>query len=90
MNTNANPGKDPRPAMPAGVAALWREACDWVRWLFGACDRDTLRTQGVSRRQGAKLGVWLMQVEGAVRRLILAAALAFTLPAPRKTQACPA
>ena len=89
MNTNATSSKDPRPAIPAGLAALWYEACDWVRWLFGACDRDTLRTHGVSRRQGAKLGVWLMQVEGAVRRLIIAAALAFTLPAPRQTRACP-
>lgn len=87
MNTNANPGKQPRPAIPAGLAALWHEACDWVRWLFGECDRDTLQTHGVSRRQGAKLGVWLMQIEGALRRLILAAALSFALPASRKLQA---
>lgn len=73
--------------MPAGLRALWSEACGWVGWLFGVFARDALRTRGVSRETGARLGVWLMDIESAVRRLILAAALAFMPPA-RRTPAC--
>jgi hypothetical protein len=56
---------------------LWAEAYEWVSWLlsiFG--DLNELRIKGVNRRRGLKLSNWLWGMEGAVRRLILAAALA--------------
>lgn len=77
-------------AMPAGLRGLWREACGWVAWLTGMFDRNHLKTTGVNRSHGARLSLWLLNIEGAVRRLVLAAALAFTPPAPRRVAACAA
>ena len=64
------------PAMPPRVRGLWLEAVNWVGWLLAMFDRDALRTKGVSRETGALLGIWLTNIEGAVRRLILVAAFA--------------
>lgn len=74
-------------AMPARLRSLWAEACNWVAWLASMFDRNTLKTTGVSREQGARISIWLMNIEGAIRRLILAAALAFTPPAQRASRA---
>lgn len=90
MNSTAHTRKEDYPAMPAGLRALWGEARDWVVWLVGMFNRDALRTRGVNRKQGAQIGIWLMNIEGAVRRLILAAALSFTPLAARKSPACAA
>lgn len=73
--------------IPAVLRQLWREARGLVAWLVTAIDRPALPTTGISREQGAKVSIWLMNIEAAVRRLILSAALAFTLPAPH-TIAC--
>lgn len=81
MNTRTFSQSDATaPAMPPRARGLWSEACDWVGWLLSMFDRDALRTKGVSRQTGARLGIWLMNIEGAVRRLILTAAFAFKLP----------
>lgn len=85
MNSRA-----PKPhPIPTPLRKLWREARALVAWLITAIDRPSLPTTGISREQGAKVSIWLMNIEAAVRRLILAAALNFTLPAPR-TIACAA
>jgi hypothetical protein len=90
MNTDARSEGAERPAMPAGLRGLWGEACEWVGWLLGMFDRNALRTTGVKRETGARLSVWLMNIEGAIRRLVLAAALALAPSAPRKAPACAA
>lgn len=76
--------------MPAGLRGLWGEACEWVGWLLHLFDRDALRTRGLSRESGARANIWLMHIEGAMRRLVLAAALAFTPPAMRRNASCTA
>ncbi len=73
--------------MPTALRKLWREACGLIAWLVTAIDRPALPTTGISRESGAKVSIWLMNIEAAVRRLIFAAALQFTLPTPR-TIAC--
>ena len=83
MNADAPISNATTPALPPGLRALWDEANGWVAWLLGMFDGATLRTTGVSRERGARLGVWLMGIESAVRRIILAAALVFTPPALR-------
>lgn len=90
MNINARDRKEDHPAISAGLRTLWGEARDWVLWLVGMFDRDALKTRGVNRKQGVQIGIWLMGIEGAVRRLILAAALSFTPLASRKSPACAA
>ena len=85
MNTRTSSQSDQTaPAMPPRVRALWVEAVNWVGWLFAMFDRDALRTQGINREAGARLAIWLMNIEGAVRRLILAAAFAFPLLGHRR------
>ena len=80
MNTRTSSQSDTTaPAMPPRVRGLWLEAVNWVGWLLAMFDRDALRRKGVSRETGALLGIWLTNIEGAVRRLILAAAFAFPL-----------
>src|SRR5262245_24760403 len=84
METDAHSmGDQTASALPQGLRELWREACAWTVWLFGALDLAMLRTAGVDRTFGARLGGWLMHVEAGVRRLILAAALSLTPPAIR-------
>lgn len=81
MNTRTSSHSDTTaPAMPACVRELWSEAVNWVGWLLAMFDRDALRTKGISRETGARLGIWLMNIEGAVRRLVLTAAFALKLP----------
>jgi hypothetical protein len=53
-------------------------------------DRDALRAIGVNREHGVRLATWLRDIEGAMRRLILAAALAVTPPAVRRPGSCAA
>ena len=77
-------------ALPPRVRGLWAEACNWVAWLCGMFDLATLRTTGISREHGARVGIWLMNIEGAIRRLILSAALALAPPAPRVSRTCAA
>jgi hypothetical protein len=89
MNSDAHTERDVT-AVPAGLRGLWQEACGWVAWLASVFDRNVLKTTGVNRSAGARLSLWLLDIEGAVRRLLLAAALAFTPPAPRKPHACAA
>lgn len=90
MNTNAHIEEADQPPMPARLRGLWGEACAWVGWLLNMFDRDALRATGLKRATGARLNIWLMNIEGALRRLVLAAALAFTPTAPRKAPACAA
>jgi hypothetical protein len=82
-----NPRAPKSQLIPTPLRKLWREARALVAWLITAIDRPALPTTGISREQGAKVSIWLMNIEASVRRLILSAALAFTLPAPR-TIAC--
>jgi hypothetical protein len=42
-------------ALPEGLRELWREACAWAGWLFGALDLAMLRGPGVDRTFGAKI-----------------------------------
>lgn len=67
--------------MPARLRVLWVEACEWVSWLLHLFDRDALRSRGIKRATGARLNIWLTNIEGALRRLVLAAALALAPPA---------
>lgn len=91
MNANTSLESDTgAAAMPARLRSLWAEACDRVAWLTGMFDRNALKTTGLSRLFGARVSIWLMNIEGAVRRLILAAALAFTPPAPGPKRVCAA
>jgi hypothetical protein len=85
MNTDAHIGERDDPAIPAGLCMLWAEAHGWVAWLLSMFDRTALRTTGVNREHGARLTHWLTNIEGAVRRLILAAALALVPPASRRS-----
>lgn len=84
MNTDAHIEERDQPPVPARMRGLWGEACEWVAWLLHLFDRDALRSRGVKRATGARLNIWLTNIEGALRRLVLAAALAFTLPASRR------
>ncbi|MDP3494913.1 MAG: hypothetical protein Q8R82_17510 [Hyphomonadaceae bacterium] len=91
MNADTPHLSDPSaPAMPPRVRTLWSEACDWVAWLVGMFDRDALKTTGISREHGARVSIWLMNIEGAIRRLILAAALVVAPPSPRASRTCAA
>ena len=90
MNGDAHRDESRQTAMPAGLRVLWGEACEWVGWLFHLFDRDALRGHGLSREYGARASIWLMHIEGAVRRLILAAALVFTPPGVRRNASCAA
>ena len=78
--------------MPSALRALWNEARDWVDFILSKFDRAAMRTTGIRREPGARLSIWLGGVESAVRRLVLAAALALT-PAPlhdaRRTRPAP-
>ena len=90
METDAPLETADRPALPAGLrshgpGALWAEACERVVWLAALFTPAALRTTGASREQGARLSLWLRNVEGAARRLIPSAALA-----PAATLVCPA
>jgi hypothetical protein len=73
------------PALPAGLRSLWEEACGWVDFLLGMFDPASLRAMGLSRARGVRLTLWLANIEGAVRRLILAAALVFVPSSPQRT-----
>lgn len=75
------------PALPAGLRSLWAEACEWAGWLANMFSLDKLRA-GIRRETGARLAIWLRDIEGAVRRLILAAALALSPPAQRTPRTC--
>ena len=68
---------------PAALRALWSEARDWVAFILGRVDRNAMRTTGLRREPAARLTIWLLNVESAIRRLILTAALALTPPAQR-------
>ena len=93
MNPNAPDGQTDspadHPALPAGLRSLWAEACEWAGWLASMFSLDKLRA-GIRRETGARLTIWLRDIEGAVRRLILAAALVLSPPAQRAPRACAA
>jgi hypothetical protein len=81
MEDDENNRDDWRRHIPQGNSpyrrGLWAEAYHWVCWLlsmFG--DLGELRVRGLSRATGLRLSNWLWGMEGAVRRLIIAAALA--------------
>ncbi len=73
------------PPIPTALRALWRETRDWISFILSNFDRAALRTTGIRRESGARISSWLLGVESAVRRLILAAALALTPPTSRST-----
>lgn len=87
MNTRvAETGNDtanPAPLRVAALGPLWDEAKAFVAFIFEMFSPEHLRATGVNRRRGALLSIWLANVEAGIRRLILAAALVFTPPAPR-------
>jgi hypothetical protein len=59
------------------AASLWGRACDWVlRWSAVFSPEEILR-DGLSRRFALRCCSWLVPLEAAVRRLIIAAAIAF-------------
>lgn len=89
MKPHAPDSQADHPAIPAGLRSLWAEACEWAAWLANMFSLDKLRA-GIRRETGARLTIWLMNIEGAVRRLILAAALALAPPARRAPRACAA
>ena len=70
--------------IPAPIRALWKEAANFIVCVLLQVDRDGLRA-GIRRSSGVRLSIWLNDVESALRRLILMAALALT-PAPLKLQ----
>lgn len=76
MNTTA--------IIPASLHALWNEARNWVAFILGGIDRTEMRETGIRRERGARLSIWLLNVECAIRRLILTAALALTPPQQRQ------
>lgn len=78
------PATEPPATIPAALRALWREARGWVSFIVSTFDRAALRTTGIRRESGARLSIWLLDIESAVRRLILAAALALTGPISRR------
>jgi hypothetical protein len=66
----------------------WAEAYHWVSWLLSIFDDlNELRLKGINRTTGLRLANWLWGIEGAVRRLILAAALAMDVKDLRKAGA---
>ena len=73
--------------------SLWGEACHWAAQLplvFG--EPAMLASAGLSRRAALRCCNWLWAIEGLVRRLIIAAALALDptkLPAARARPARP-
>lgn len=85
---------DPAQAHPAistpALATLWDDARAFVSFLFEMFNIDHLRAKGISRRRGVQLSAYLANIESGLRRLILAAALVFTPPAPRATPQRPA
>jgi hypothetical protein len=87
MTHDAHIEKGNDPPLPAGLRQLWSGACEWVGWLVAVFAPAALRTTGLNREQGARLSLWLRNVEGAVRRLILAAALALTPSTPQPAAA---
>jgi hypothetical protein len=59
------------------VSSLWARACEWLsRWSAVFSPEEILR-DGLSRRLALRCCAWLAPLEAAVRRLIIAAALAF-------------
>jgi hypothetical protein len=59
------------------AASLWARTCEWVyRWSAVFSPEEILR-DGLSRRFALRCCAWLAPLEAAVRRLIIAAALAF-------------
>lgn len=89
MNTTApeqdheRGGETPASLSTPVLGALWGEAKVLVRFVLSLFSVAQLRAPGISRRRGALLSMFLAHVEGGIRRIILAAALAFTAPAPR-------
>lgn len=87
--TPAQPDAVPHPAhvhpalRTSALATLWDEARAFVSFMFELFNVDHLRTTGISRRRGVQLSAYLANIESGLRRLILAAALVFTPPAPR-------
>jgi hypothetical protein len=84
MTTHAPAPDDtslPAALRAAALAPLWAEAKAFVGFLFEMFSPARLREQGISRRGGARLSIFLANVEAGLRRLILVAALAFTPPA---------
>lgn len=89
MNTTApetgdeRGGETPASLSTPVLGALWGEAKVLVRFVLSLFSVAQLRAPGISRRRGALLSMFLAHVEGGIRRIILAAALAFAPPAPR-------
>lgn len=80
------------PATGIFARGLWREVRWWLHQAsvcFG--EPQDIAHDGLTRRLGRQLSAWLFAMEGAVRRLVLAAALALGLspiaPAPRRPRA---
>jgi hypothetical protein len=71
-----------RDLIPAPIRLLWEDAMDFIADMLEQFDREGLRA-GIRRSSGVRLSIWLGDVESALRRLILMAALALT-PAPLK------
>ncbi|RYZ07872.1 MAG: hypothetical protein EON61_13155 [Alphaproteobacteria bacterium] len=63
--------------IPPRIRHLWDNAITFITDLLTQFDRDDLRT-GLRRAPGARLSILIANAEGAFRRLILMAALAFT------------
>ncbi len=87
MNTRGAHTEDDA-AIPAALrkpvlGALWKEAGAFVAFLLELFSPDHLRDTGINRERGAQLSIYLANIEAGIRRLILAAALVFTPPAPQ-------
>lgn len=68
--------------IPVSIRALWDDAMSFIAHVLYRFDRAKLLT-GIRRASGVRVSIALNGAEGALRRLVLMAALALT-PAPLK------
>ncbi len=73
MDTNRSAGIEDSEA----DASLWARVCGWVMRWSGVFSPAEILRDGLSRRLALRCCSWLVPLEACVRRLIIAAALAF-------------
>jgi hypothetical protein len=84
MEVEIEPEITERPEAGPCWVGLWALARHWVELCASMFAPQTVASPGLSRRLALRCGKWLWSIESLVRRLIVAAALAFdvaTLPA---------
>ena len=59
------------------ITGLWTRACEWVSRWTAVFSPEEIQRDGLSRRLALRCCAWLAPLEAAVRRLVIAAALAF-------------